>query len=92
MTITKAKLVRILQSNTDLSKERCKTAVDDMFECMKEDLERGNDVLISGFGKWSVNSKNPRKGRNPQTGESLMLDSRRVVTFKCSKKLKESVN
>jgi len=92
MTITKAKLVRILKSNTDLSKQKCEMAVEDMFELMKEELEQGNDVLISGFGKWSVNSKNPRKGRNPQTGEALMLDSRRVVTFKCSRKLKESVN
>jgi len=92
MTITKAELVKILYSNTDLPKEKCGRAVENMFELMKEELEGGNDVLISGFGKWSVNSKNPRKGRNPQTGESLMLDARRVVTFKCSKKLKESVN
>ena len=92
MTITKAELVKILHSNTDLPKEKCSRAVENMFELMKEKLEQGNDVLISGFGKWSVNSKNPRKGRNPQTGEALMLDARRVVTFKCSKKLKESVN
>ncbi|MCD6487340.1 MAG: integration host factor subunit alpha [Syntrophobacterales bacterium] len=92
MAITKAELARILHSNTDLPKEKCGRVVEDMFELMKEELEQGNDVLISGFGKWSVNSKNPRKGRNPQTGEALMLDARRVVTFKCSKKLKESVN
>lgn len=92
MTITKAELVKILHSNTDLPKEKCGRAVESMFELMKEKLEQGNDVLISGFGKWSVNSKNPRKGRNPQTGEALMLDARRVVTFKCSKKMKESVN
>lgn len=92
MTITKADLVKILHSSTDLPKEKCGRVVENMFELMKEKLEQGNDVLISGFGKWSVNSKNPRKGRNPQTGEALMLDARRVVTFKCSKKLKESVN
>ena len=92
MTITKAELVRILHSGTDLPKEKCGSVVENMFELVKEELEQGNDVLISGFGKWSVNSKNPRKGRNPQTGDALMLDARRVATFKCSKKLKESVN
>jgi len=92
MTITKAEMVKILHSNTDLPKEKCGRVVESIFELMKEKLEQGDDVLISGFGKWSVNSKNPRKGRNPQTGEALMLDARRVVTFKCSKKLKESVN
>ncbi len=92
MTITKAELVKILHSGTDLPKEKCGKVVEDVFDLMKEELERGNAVLISGFGKWSVNPKNPRRGRNPQTGDALMLNARKVVTFKCSKKLKESIN
>ena len=92
MTLTKAELVKNLHTNTKFSKERCSELVESVFELMKKELESGNDVLISGFGKWSVRKKSPRKGRNPQTGQELMLDARRVVTFKCSRKLKEIVN
>jgi integration host factor subunit alpha len=59
---------------------------------MKRTLESREDVLISGFGKFSVKKKDSRKGRNPQTGDSLQLDARRVVTFKCSASLREKVN
>ena len=92
MTLTKAEIVKNLHTHTGFSKERCTGLVERVFELMKEELENGNDVLISGFGKWLVNQKNPRKGRNPQTGEELILDSRKVVTYKCSRKLKEIVN
>ena len=92
MTLTKAEIVKNLHAHTGFSKERCTELVESVFELMKGELENGNDMLISGFGKWSVKGKNPRKGRNPQTGDELMLDSRSVVTFKCSRKLKESVN
>jgi len=92
MTLTKAEIVQDLNANTEFSKERCARLVESVFEMIKDELEEGNDVLISGFGKWSVRDKQPRKGRNPQTGSSLMLESRRVVTFKCSRKLKESLN
>ncbi|MBN2254902.1 MAG: integration host factor subunit alpha [Deltaproteobacteria bacterium] len=92
MTLTKAEIVKNLHAQTGFSKERCTELVESVFELMKQELENGNDMLISGFGKWSVKGKNPRKGRNPQTGSELMLDGRRVVTFKCSRKLKESVN
>ena len=92
MTLTKAEIVKNLHTHTGFSKERCTELVESVLELMKKELENGNDTLISGFGKWSVKQKNPRKGRNPQTGNELMLASRKVVTFKCSRKLKESVN
>ena len=92
MTLTKAEIVKSLHANTKFSKERCAELVESVFELMKTELEVGNDVLISGFGKWTVKNKKPRKGRNPQTGQELMLEARRVVTFKCSRKLKEVVN
>jgi integration host factor subunit alpha len=59
---------------------------------IQKNLENGEDVLISGFGKFCVKSKNARKGRNPATGQDLMLGSRRVVTFKCSPILRARVN
>jgi integration host factor subunit alpha len=59
---------------------------------MKRSLENDEDVLISGFGKFSVKRKNERRGRNPQTGEDLVLGSRRVVTFRCSPVLRERIN
>jgi len=92
MTLTKAEIVKSLNTNTNLSKERGASLVERVFELIKDELEEGRDVLISGFGKWSVKDKNPRKGRNPQTGTALMLDGRRVITFKCSRKLKETLN
>jgi len=59
---------------------------------MKDTLESGEDVLISGFGKFCVGDKNERKGRNPATGEDKMIRKRRVVTFRCSGRLREKVN
>jgi len=92
MTLTRAELVKNVHTYTGFSKERCTELVESVFDLVKQELESGNDILISGFGKWSVKSKNPRKGRNPQTGEELILSSRKVVTFKCSRKLKEAIN
>ena len=92
MTLTKAELVNNLNSSTNFSKEKCSSIVESVFESIKDELGQGNPVLISGFGKWSVRNKNPRKGRNPQSGTALMLDGRTVVTFKCSRKLKENLN
>ena len=66
--------------------------VENLFELIKQSLEQGDDVLISGFGKFSVHAKHQRRGRNPQTGESMELPSRRVVTFHYSGVLKEKVN
>ncbi len=92
MTLTKAEIVNNLNSSTAFSKEKSSSLVESVFELIKEDLVSENHVLISGFGKWSVRDKNPRKGRNPQSGTALMLDGRKVVTFKCSRKLKENLN
>jgi integration host factor subunit alpha len=61
-------------------------------ELIKGKLEKGEDVLISGFGKFCVMEKGERRGRNPATGQDLMLAPRRVVTFKCSGKLRERIN
>ena len=72
-----------------------KTAVDyteALLEIIKSTLEQKEDVLISGFGKFSIKEKDERKGRNPITGNELMLEPRRVVTFKCSHKLREKIN
>jgi len=66
--------------------------VETLIEIIKRTLEEGEDVLISGFGKFCVKDKKQRKGRNPATGDDLLLRERRVVTFKCSGKLREKIN
>jgi integration host factor subunit alpha len=67
-------------------------ALDTAFEVIKQTLESGEDVLISGFGKFSVRVKGEKRGRNPQTGEPMVLAPRRVATFKCSRRLKNKIN
>jgi integration host factor subunit alpha len=74
-----------------LSKKRAAELVDATFEIIKKALEKGDHVLISGFGKFKVRFKWARKGRNPRTAEPIILDSRRTVTFQCSPKLKEKM-
>ena len=93
MTITKADLInQVHATHSKLTKVQAREAVETILRTMKSSLESGEDVLLSGFGKFSVNDKTARKGRNPQTGESLMLNARRVITFKPSGKLRENVN
>ena len=93
MTITKANLInQVHASNPEMTKNEARTAVKTVLSIMKSSLENGENVLLSGFGKFNVNDKSARKGRNPQTGESLMLDARKVVTFRPSGKLREKVN
>ena len=92
MALTKAEIVRNLHADSNFSKERCADLVESVFDLMKDELADGAPVLISGFGKWSVREKNPRRGRDPQTGKELVLDARQVVTFKCARKLKENLN
>lgn len=75
-----------------LSSKRAAQLVDTMFEIIKKNLEKGDSVLIHRFGKFKVKFKWARKGRNPRTGESIILDTRRIVTFHCSPKLKEKIN
>jgi integration host factor subunit alpha len=74
-----------------LPKKRAALAVDAIFEIIKKALEKGDPVLISGFGKFMVKFKWARKGRNPRTGEQIILESRRVVTFHCAPRLKEKL-
>jgi integration host factor subunit alpha len=92
MTLTKAQIIESIQNQTGLPKNKSSDVVESLLEIIKSTLASGEDVLVSGFGKFSVREKNERKGRNPATGEDMMLASRRVVTFKCSGKLRERVN
>jgi len=92
MTLTKENLTQILYYQAGLSKQPSKDLVHTIFELIKKSLESGDDVLISGFGKFSVRTKAPRRGRNPATGEDLTLDARRVVMFRGSPVLKDKIN
>ena len=92
MTLTKADLIEKVRSNNDLTQKQSTDLVDATIDIIKNTLSSGEDVLISGFGKLCVKDKTERKGRNPATGEDLMHPARRVVTFKCSGKLRERVN
>ena len=92
MALTKAHLIERIQSNNDLTKKQSTDLVEATIDIIKNTLASGEDVLISGFGKLCVKEKAERKGRNPSTGEDQRLPSRRVVTFKCSGKLRERIN
>jgi len=92
MTLIKAQLIDSMHNQVDLSKTRSTQVIESLLEIIKKTLENGEDVLISGFGKFCVKEKGNRRGRNPQTGKDLMLGERRVVTFKCSRRLRDKVN
>jgi len=92
MTLTKDYLIQSINKTTGMSKVRSKRTIENLFELLKENLADGEDVLISGFGKFCVREKNERRGRNPATGEDLMLGSRRVVRFGCSGVLRDRIN
>jgi len=92
MTLTKAHIVESLFARNIFTKSECAEIVETLFEIVKKTLEEGEDVLISGFGKFSVKDKNQRRGRNPQTGNPIMLSPRKVVTFKCSGVLRQKIN
>ena len=92
MPTTKATLADSVFKNSDLQKNESIIIIESLLEIIKSTLESGEDVLISGFGKFTVKEKKSRKGRNPQTEESLQLDARKVVIFRCSKTLKEKIN
>ena len=92
MTFTKADLVASLCDHLNISKTRSIELVESVVEIIKGTLENGEDVLISGFGKFSVKEKGERRGRNPQTGEDMLLEARRVVIFRCSPLLKKKIN
>lgn len=92
MTLTKSEIIDSVQEETGLPRKRCDELVEDLLELIKGTLENGEDLMISGFGKFCVKEKNERKGRNPATGDDLMLSRRRVITFKCSQSLREKIN
>ena len=92
MAITKDKLISRLQTQLGLTKQESQQAVKRLFEILKDTLANGEDLLISGFGKFSVRQKNARRGRNPQTKEALMLKARKVLVFKASGVLRGRMN
>ena len=92
MALTKADIVDAFQSEIGFTRHQSIGIVESLLETIKSTLESGDDVLVSGFGKFCVQDKRERRGRNPATGEDLMLRPRRVVTFKCSGKLRERIN
>ena len=92
MTLTKADLIDSIYNQIDLPKAKSAHLVESVLEIIKKTLESGEDILISGFGKFSVKEKNDRRGRNPHTREDLMLDAMRLVTFRCSGVLRDKIN
>ena len=92
MTLTKAMIVDTIHEQLGYPKNKSAEMLETLLELIKSNLERGEDVLISGFGKFCVKEKKARLGRNPATNRPMMLDSRRVVTFKCSGKLRDKIN
>jgi len=92
MSLTKDHIVNSIHNQLGVPKTQSIGFLEAFFETMKKTLESGEDVLITGFGKFSVKEKTERRGRNPQTGNGLVLDARRVVLFRCSSKLKEKLN
>ena len=92
MTLTKEDLIDSIYNRFDFSKAKSAQAVEFLVETMKKTLTSGEDVLITGFGKFVVMKKRERIGRNPQTGNDLMLRSRKVVRFRWSEVLREKMN
>jgi integration host factor subunit alpha len=92
MTLTKADLIAAIAEQNGYTKNKSTETVKSLLEIIKRSLESGEDVLISGFGKFCVKEKTERRGRNPATGNALMLRPRRVVTFKCSGQLRDKIN
>ena len=92
MTLTKAQIVESIQNQIGFPKSKSSEIVEKLLEIIKSTLASGEAVLVSGFGKFSVREKKERKGRNPSTGEDMVLEARKVVTFKCSGKLRDRIN
>ena len=92
MALTKADIIEAVASGNGFTRKKSVETVETVLEIIKETLASGEDVLISGFGKFCVKEKHERKGRNPATGEPMMLRPRRIVTFKSSGKLREMIS
>ena len=91
MSLTKNHLIESILKICPTKKD-AERAIENLLENIKSTLANGEDVLISGFGKFCVKNKRQRRGRNPSTGDDLILDARRVVTFTCSTTLKNKIN
>lgn len=92
MALTKHAIAEQIQNQLGFPKNQAAAITESLLELIKSSLESGDDVLVSGFGKFCVKYKKERKGRNPATGEDAILPARRVVTFKCSGKLRKKVD
>ena len=92
MALTKAQIVETVAEKIGYPKYQSANIIETLLEIIKRTLESGDDVLISGFGKFCVKEKPERRGRNPATGKDLMLEPRKVVTFKWSRQLRDKIN
>ena len=92
MTLTKDHLISAVAEANGYPRNKSAELIETLLELIKSKLGSGEDVLISGFGKFCVKEKRQRRGRNPASGEAMMLDARRVVTFKCSGQLRDKIN
>ncbi len=92
MSVTKAEIIARIYEKVEFSEKQATDVVEATFEIIKSCLEKGENVKISGFGSFVVRGKNPRRGRNPKTGEEIIIKGRRVLTFKASPILKETIN
>ena len=92
MALTKADIIEAVHQEIGFPQKKSTELVEQLIETIKATLASGEDVLVSGFGKFCVSEKKERRGRNPATGEDMMLKPRRVVTFKCSGKLRRKIN
>ena len=92
MALTKTNIAEKIQDNLNLSRTETYTILEEFLEIIKSTMEDGEDIMVSGFGKFCVHEKQARKGRNPATEQEMILPARRVVTFKCSGKLRHMIN
>ena len=92
MVLTKAEMADKLFDQLGLNKREAKDLVEGFFECLRNSLENGKQVKLSGFGNFDLRDKNQRPGRNPKTGEEIPISARRVVTFRPGQKLKAKVD
>ena len=90
--LTKQTIIEKISEKNNQTPPQAKNTIDTLTEIIKSTLASGEDIMISGFGKFQVNEKAPRKGRNPATGKEMVLDGRKVVTFKCSGGLRDEMN
>ena len=92
MALTKEKLSTNLEARLGMERQESRKAVERLLKIMKDTLSQGEDLLISGFGKFSIHQKRARRGRNPQTQERMTLAARKVLVFKASGVLRKRIN